>query len=147
MTLCKAFRESLNDIESFNSSTLSLLLDFIVVQSQSEQPALIESFIRGPHSIVKMLLQVVSPVACIQLGGVFFRYLLQSPPAKQLLMNDESLEELYQLKSVVMSHATRIGGRNWDVVMIVGNDGDLLRRDLSMLFWTKSILDVICSIL
>ena len=61
---------------------------------------------------MKMLLQVMSPVACVQLGGVFFRYLLQSLPAKQLLMNDENLEELYQLKSVLMGHAKRIGGRN-----------------------------------
>ena len=112
MTLCKALRESLDNVQSLNVSTLSLLLDFIVVQSQSEQPALIESFLQGPHSIVKMLLQVISPVMSIQLGGLFLRYLVQSSPAKQLLMNEESLEDLYLLKSVVLGHAQRIGGRN-----------------------------------
>ena len=112
MTLCKALRESLDNTESLNSSTLSLLLDFVVIQSQSDQPALIESFVRGPHSIVKMLLQVTSPIISMQLGGVFFRYILQSHSAKQLLINEESLEELYRLKSVVVNHAKRIGGRN-----------------------------------
>lgn len=112
ITLCTVFREVFDTMESMDTTSFSLLLDFILIQIQSDQPALVEGFVKGPSNVVRRLLRIRSPRILIQFGGVFFQYLSQSPLAKSVFITNESLVELYQLKAVLMNCLQNVDGRS-----------------------------------